>query len=602
MHRPLKQSSQPAASPWRRILFLLSHEQRRMLAMLIILTLISMALEMLGVGLIIPVLNLIAGRDPFEQYPALQPWSGYIGAIDHAYLMIIAVLVLAAIYTFKTAYLCYLTWKQFNFIFKVRSYLSQQLFAAYLDQPYTFYLQRNPSQLIQNVINEINIFAEILQAVLTLLAEGLVFIGIIVLLFYVEPLIILFMTVCLLILLFSYLVTRGIVVGWGESRQHHEKFRMQCIQQSLEGIKEIKLFGRENYFFDKYQYHNTGSASASERYSVLRALPRLWLELLVVFTLVIAVLVLSWKGSPTEMLLPVSGLFVAVAFRFIPLVSRLLSAIQVLRFNLPVINTLYDEIRLVGHCATDQSWGRHAGTPVFFRDSITLSKVCFSYRPDEKTILQDVNLTIKCGQMVGFSGATGAGKTTLINIIIGLLTPDSGVVLVDGQDIRDNYKGWQARIAYVPQSVFLMDSTIRENIAFGLLLAEINEAMILKAVRIARLESFIDNLPQGLDTVVGERGVRLSGGQRQRIGIARAVYHDPDVMVLDEASNALDVDTEKELMQAIYGLRGEKTILVIAHRASPLDVCERVFNIGNGGITEKPQIISSVRLNEPAED
>jgi ABC-type multidrug transport system fused ATPase/permease subunit len=275
-----------------------------------------------------------------------------------------------------------------------------------------------------------------------------------------------------------------------------------------------------------------------------------------------------------ESILPALGLFTAAAFRIMPSVNRVLSGVQSLRYGLPVIDVVHAELNLVMPKVVFSS---KLVTP--FREVIELSQISYTYPASAEAALKDISLTIQRGESVGFIGTSGAGKSTLVDILLGLLTPDTGKVRVDGQDIQTNLRNWQDQIGYVPQSIFLTDDTLRSNVAFGLPTDQIDEAAIWRAIYSAQLEQFVKELPLGLDTLVGERGVRLSGGQRQRIGIARALYHDPAVLVLDEATSALDTATESAVMDAVRALHGHKTLIIVAHRLSTIEHCDQFYRL-----------------------
>jgi ABC-type multidrug transport system fused ATPase/permease subunit len=354
---------------------------------------------------------------------------------------------------------------------------------------------------------------------------------------------------------------------------------IQHIQQGLGGVKDVKLLGREAYLVSQFQVHAVGSAHAARSQTTLQALPRLWLELLAVGGLTALIAIMIGQGKATQDMLPVVALFAAAAFRFLPSVNRVLGAVQGIRYQRPVVDALHGEIQLMsGDVDT-------AGAlPVSFDETLALEGVSFRYPGAEAWALRDVSLTIERGTSVGFVGTSGAGKSTLVDVVLGLLNPDTGAVKIDGRDIRSNLRGWQDQIGYVPQSIFLTDDTLRRNVAFGIPDEQIDESAIEYAVASAQLDSFVKALPDGLDTVVGERGTRLSGGQLQRIGIARALYHNPGVLVMDEATSALDTETERGVMEAVRALRGEKTLLVVAHRTSTVEHCDYVFRLEQGAL------------------
>ncbi len=565
----------------RKIWGLLTSAERRSAVVLLGLMLIGTLLETLGIGLVIPAIALLTERDFASNHPALQPALLALGNPSQQTLVIGGVVVLVGVYLIKALYLTFYTWRQMRFAFDVQTMLSQRLFTLYLRQPYTFHLQRNSAQLIQNVTAEVDTvtFTAMLPGI-SLLTETLVLAGFGSLLLAVEPLGTLIVACTLGVTSWSFShFTRGRIARWGEARQHHAGLRIQHLQQGLGGVKDIKLLGRETEFLEQYRLHNTQSARVNQLHQTLQQLPRLWLELLAVSGLAILVLSMLAQGRALEAMLPTLGLFAAAAFRLMPSVNRMLSAVHSLRFGLPVIDTLDAELKL----SVQEAAGTH--TPVTpFRAALELKQVTYTYPGAAEPAIKDISLAIQRGESVGFIGTSGAGKSTLVDILLGLLTPDSGEVRMGGKDIQHALRNWQDQIGYVPQSIFLTDDTLARNVAFGLSNSQIDEATVWRAIRAAQLEEFVHSLPQGLNTLVGERGIRLSGGQRQRIGIARALYYDPAVLVLDEATSSLDTATERDVMQTVSALQGNKTIIIVAHRLSTVEPCDRLYQLERGQI------------------
>jgi ABC-type multidrug transport system fused ATPase/permease subunit len=562
---------------------LLSPKHRRAAIAMLGLMLIGMVLETLGIGLVIPALALMTQGELATKNPVLVPWLNSLGNPSHTRLIIAGMLILVGVYTVKALFLAFLAWWQARFVFGLQANISQRLFAGYLRQPYSFHLQRNSAELIRNTIGHASSITSVVQQGLLLLTEILVLLGISALLLIVEPLgaILVVSTLGLAGWGFNRF-THNQVLRWGKTIQHHEGLRIQHLQQGLGGAKDVKLLGRESEFLAQYCAHNAGIARVCQLQATAQAIPRLWLELLAITGLAALVMVMIGQGKPLEALLPTLGLFAAAAFRLMPSVNRVLVAMQYARFYLPVIETLHDELRLLDASETPQR-----SQPLPFNRALTLDRVCFHYQSVEALALRNVSLSIPRGASVGFIGGSGAGKSTLVDIMLGLLTPVSGTVKVDGIDIQTNLRGWQDRIGYVPQSIFLTDDTLRCNVAFGLSNKQIDENAVWRAIRSAQLEQFVTDLPQGLDTVVGERGIRLSGGQRQRLGIARALYHDPAVLVLDEATSSLDIATENGVMEAVRSLHGEKTIIIVAHRLSTVSHCDYLYRLEKGVMVEE---------------
>jgi len=563
--------------------YLLTSAQRRVALVLVGAMLIGMVLETLSIGLVIPALALMTQSDLAVRYPVLVPWLNSLGNPSHERLVIAGMLTLVAVFAVKSLFLAFLAWWQARFAFGFQADISHRLFTGYLRQPYIFHLQRNSAQLIRNTIGQVDEIRGVIETGLILVAESLVLIGILALLVIVEPVgtLVIMITFGLVGWIFGRF-TQDRILRWGVARQFHEGLRLQHLQQGLGSAKDVRLLGRESDFLAQYQLHNIGNARVGEHQFVLRALPRLWLELLAVSGLAALVAVMIGQGKPLDALLPTLGLFAAAAFRLMPSVNRMLNAVQNLRFSLPVIDNLHSELLLFG---TTQAPQRGSFLP--FKNTLLLDQVSFRYPCTEAFALRGVSLAIPRGTAVGFIGQTGAGKSTLVDIILGLLTPDSGSVRLDGIDIQSNLRGWQDQIGYVPQSIYLTDDTLRRNVAFGLPNEEINETAVWRAIRAAQLEGYVSEQPQGLDSMVGERGIRLSGGQRQRIGIARALYHDPSVLVLDEATSSLDTATERSVMESVRALRGDKTLIIVAHRLSTVEQCDRLFRLDQGRLIEE---------------
>lgn len=571
-------------STFRKIYELLSREQRRSAGALLAMMLIGMVLETIGIGLVIPLLGLLTVQDLRASYPALVPLLQALGDPSREKIITVSMLLLVGIYAVKALFLACLAWNESRVVYAIQANLSQRLFTGYLRQSWTFHLQRNSAQLIRNATTEISQFTSgsLLPGML-LLTESLVLFGIGTLLLVVEPLGALVVVGVLGGAAWGFQrLTRGHLLRWGKARQYHEGLRIQHLQQGLGGAKDVKLLGREGDFFAQYSMHNLGSARVARYQNTLRQLPRLWLEFLAVIGLAVLVLVMMMQGKPLEALLPTLGLFAAAAFRLMPSANRLLGAIQSLRFGRAVVDTLHREIQQLEDTELPQ---RTRLLP--FERALALDGISYNYPNASSLALNGVSMTIRKGTSVGFIGGSGAGKSTLVDVILGLLTPGAGSVKVDGADIQSNLRGWQDQVGYVPQSIFLTDDSLRRNVAFGFADHQIDDEAVTRAIRAAQLDEFVSSLPDGVNSVVGERGVRLSGGQRQRIGIARALYHDPPVLVLDEATSALDAITEQGVMEAVDALHGNKTLIIIAHRLSTVQHCDRLYRLEQGKVVEE---------------
>ena len=559
-----------------KLISLFTPSQQRAALILVVLMLGGMVLETLGIGLVVPAMMLFTQADLAVRFPRVSQFLASAGLTDRNHLIVAGMLTVAAVFTLKCFYVAFVTAWQMRFVYGVQADISRRLFVGYLYKPYTFHLQRNSSELVKNVINATNELTMTgLVAVLILATECLVLSGIGLLLLYVEPVGALLAAGFLAIFGYTFnRATRRGIRRAGVAKQDHEEKRIRYMQQALGGAKELKLLGREQGAVTQYTTHNEASARIGQYQATLQALPRLWLELLAVLGLVVLVLTLVWQGKPIDGLIPTIGMFAAAAFRLIPSLYRILGSLQYLRYSIPIIDTLHAELNEANPTPLTT---KPAG--VDFSGEVTAVDVSVRYPQSESRAIANVSFTIAKGTTVGFIGGSGAGKSTLVDALLGLLPLDHGQILADGIDIHSDLRRWQDQIGYVPQSIFLTDDSVRRNIAFGLPDEAIDESAVRRAVLASQLDEFMAQLPAGLDTVVGERGVRLSGGQRQRIGIARALYHNPGILVLDEATSSLDAETENGVMQAISALHGSKTILIVTHRPNTLKYCDRVIRV-----------------------
>lgn len=564
-----------------RMYALLTPAERRASWKILALMIVGMIVDTLGISLVIPGVAVLIETDPEGANPDLRPVLAALGHPSRTELIVGAMIALVVASILRTGFLAFLAWRQAGFAYSVQANLSQRLLMRYLNQTYTFHLQRNSAQLIRNATREVEFFTlYCLINALLIGTEGLVMLGITTLLLVIEPAGSLAVAVVMGLAAWTFsLATRKRLARWGTARQHHEGIRLQRLQEALGGVKEVMLLGREAEFLRRYESANIASAALAQRQATILQLPRLWLELLAVLGLAVLVLVMLAQGREMSTLVPALGLFAIAGFRLMPSINRVLTAVQGFRYGQATIDVLHEELKEAPEPG-DQARGERAG----FRQELRLSEVAHIYPGAETVSLRDVSLRICPGESIGIIGPSGAGKSTLVDVCLGLLAPASGAVTVDGVDIREDLRAWQDQIGYVPQSVYLTDDTLRRNIAFGLPDDDIDETAVRRAVRDAQLEELVAGLPKGLDTVVGERGTSLSGGQRHRVGIARALYHDPAVLVLDEATASLDSDTERGVLQAVNALHGRKTVLIVAHRLSTVSACDRIVRMEAGRV------------------
>lgn len=565
-----------------RILSLLTQVEKRKAWFLLLLMLVGMLLETMSIGLVVPLIGLMMQDDIAIKYPAISPVLAYFNNPSQTEMILAAMATLIIIYLIKSAFLAFSIWKQTSFAYKLQGRISEQLFNLYLRQPYTFHLHKNSADLIRNATSEVTLFTLVINALLLLITEMMVLIGIAAILIYIEPIgAVVVVSVLVVAGLFFNRFTRNRVLRWGKARQHHDGLRIQHLQQGLGGVKEVKLYGRENDFLQQFSLHNYESARTNGNQVMIQQFPRLGLEFLAIFGLAMLVFIMTFNDVELATIVPTLGLFAAAAFRLMPSANRLLGALQTLRFHSPVIDILSKELKDYA-ASVDTATSPISDEIKKFEHTIEFKQVSYTYTGASIKALDNVSLTITKGETVGIIGASGSGKSTLIDILLGLLYAPQGAVEIDGIKLGDDAKVWQSQIGYVPQSIYLTDDSLKSNVAFGLPKDRIDDASVLRAIAAAQLTGFINLLPDGIETIVGERGIRLSGGQRQRIGIARALYHNPEVLVLDEATSALDSETEHDVMQAIYALHKTKTIIIIAHRLSTVEKCDKLFQLESG--------------------
>ena len=546
---------------------------------IVVMVIIGIFLETISLGIVVPIIGILTQDNYQEKYPWIVD---LFGSLSREELISAVMVAMVFIYIVRSLFLFWSLWIQKGFSASVSGRLSQSLFSIYLRQPYMFHLQRNSSTLMRNAKNATSVVTCGVDPFLVLLTDGLVAIAMFSLLIYVEPI----GTLAVLIVfgvstvLFQRL-TRRRIDNWGYRVDYHETKILQHLQEGFGGAKDVKILGRENEFLSQHEKHLGESIRINRIYNVILTLPRSFMEIITIVGLCLLVVSMVVRDRPLADIVPILGLFAAAAFRVMPSINRLLMATQTLIFNRSIIGSVYRDFLL------DTQEVNNSPHLEPFTKQLELKDVSFKYPTATTPSLQNVSLVVNRGEAVGFVGPSGAGKSTLVDVILGLFAPTSGVVSVDGCDVQQNLRNWQNQIGYVPQAIYLTDDTLRRNVAFGLNDENIDDDLVREAIRLAQLQEFVATLPDGLETVVGERGVRLSGGQRQRIGIARALYHKPSVLVLDEATSSLDTPTEHGVMQAVQALQGSKTVIIVAHRLSTVEYCDRLYRIEDSRITEE---------------
>ena len=572
----------------RQVWSLFEGPQKRRAIGLFFLMLMGAGFEALGIGLIMPFIALVADPASVAQMPVVPQVMDAVGATSSQAIVITAGLGLLGVYIIKNAYLALMYYAQFRFVFSNQVRLSRRLFDAYLKSPYAFHLNRNSAQLLRNVNEEVRMtFVNVLIPLLTLGVELSVIFVIAALLIAVEPVVapVAILTFAVISAGF-YKSIRSQTVRLGKEQQHHNGLMIQWVNQGLGGVKEAKVMGCEPYFLERYVHSSKHYARAVRFHRFVREIPRNVIETFGLGGMILVVVLLVARGQDMAHILPVLGLFAMAAMRILPSLTRIISALTGMRHFTPSVNVICRDLQMLER---SEQWRREQGptqNPITFEEEIRLEKISFSYPESEEPTIMDLDLAIRRGESVGFVGASGSGKTTTADLLLGLLPPDRGRVSVDGRDIREDLRSWQDQLGYIAQPVYLMDDTIRRNVAFGVDDDSIDDGMVWQALQDAQLANLISSLPHGLDTAIGEGGVRLSGGQRQRLGIARALYRRPELLVLDEATSALDNATEREISASIERLAGRITLVIIAHRLSTVRHCDRLFFLSEGRLAD----------------
>lgn len=567
----------------RKLFSIISSKEKKEAIVLLGMLILGMLLEMLSLGMVIPMILAMTKIETLINDSTFKSLLDFFGSPTESQIILILLGVMILAYLSKTGYLLFLTWKQSTFAQRISMNLSRRLFDGYLRQSYSFHVQRNSSALYRNVLGEVDLFTSVIQAILLLQTNISIFLGIFISILIVEPAgaSLIFSFFFVFAFVYFKLVKKRLVV-WGNKRQYHDTLRSKHLMQGLNGVKDIKILGREFFFIRQFEFHNSESFGIGIKVNVFQQVPRLLLELLAIIGLGLFLAFIIMMGRPVHLLLPVIGIFVAAAFRLVPAIGSVMSAIQTMRYADSVINLMYNEVRSF----EDMPETRESGIDISFRQEIKFNNVSFGYPKTEFKLLENASFSIKKNEMIGLIGESGAGKSTMADLLLGFYQPDSGSIEIDGTDISSSMRKWQKQIGYVPQTIYLTDDSIAANIAFGVSKDEVDVLALENAIEIAQLNQFINDLPDGINSVVGERGVRISGGQRQRIGIARALYHNPEVLILDEATSALDVETEKWVMQAINKLHYNKTIIIITHRLSTVERCDIVYKLEKGRLTQ----------------
>lgn len=550
------------------------------------LSLIAASLEAFGLGLIYVFIRALLEPGSAKTIPLIGGFLANFSTGEDATTIIIIVSILLAIYMVKNLFLIGFYYIQAKFIARNEAALAIRLLGQYLHGAYSLHITRNSADMIRNITGSTaTIFSAIVVAFITLASELVVIFAVGIVLITLEPV----FTIGSIVVLGAaigvfFIFSRSRVVRWGRVEQQCHGEILKALQQGFHSIKEVKILNCEDAIHKSFIRPRTRLAENQVKLATMTQAPRLWTETVVVFTVLCSVILILSGGGQVSNIFSALALFGAATFRLLPSMNRIILAINAIKGGTHSIDLVYDDTHdFKKH--QDIALNKEVAS-ITFEKELVVNDLIFSYAVGETPVLQNVSFTIKPGESIGFVGPSGAGKTTLIDILAGLLPPTSGTITADKSNIYDAAGKWRQHLGYVPQAVYLMDDTLRRNIAFGLDDENIDSEKVAKAIRLAKLDEIVTGLPQGLDTTLGDRGVRLSGGQRQRVGIARALYNNPAVLILDEATSALDSETEHEISNSIQNLKGHKTLFVIAHRLSTVRQCDRLIYLKNGRIKD----------------
>ena len=565
------------------ILYLVG-ESRSKLPALVLLFLFSSILDLLGLGLIAPYVSLIMNFE--NQNP---DWIGNkiiaLGLpMEQEFILIWMGVVLITVFLFKALTALYINHTIIVFSNMQEVRLKSHLMQTYQHLPYTEYIKRNSAEYVNAIIGHTISFRGALEMGLKTLSDGIIAIAIFSLLALTNGIALSLLVIILGVLVFGYdRVFRSSIKEYGRQSHHYATRLVQGVNEGIEGFKEIRILGREKYFYDLIKHNAERWTQNQGKTNIISSSPRYFLEFVLITFIVMLVITAYLFGNNLKALVPTIGFIGMAALRLFPVIHGLSNSLVHLRHNRFAVGWLYTDLIKLKESPKSVLKSSTKSTNGEFHE-LVLDGIQYFYPESKMPALDQISLRIQEGETVGFIGPSGAGKTTLVDLILGLLKPSKGSLLYNGEELKGSLSRWQSQIAYLPQQVFLIDNTLRNNVALGINDNEIDDQLVHESLNNASLQEFVDTLPQGVETKLGERGVRLSGGQRQRVAIARAFYHGRNVLVMDEATSALDHETESEIVEEIKRLKGKKTIIVIAHRLTTVEHCDRIYCLEKGKI------------------
>ena len=568
-----------------KIIKILRREDKIKLFFLFFLILFNVFLEMIGIGLIFPVLGFIISEEFFIKYSKYLVILSNFFQINQQNLVVFFSISLIFVFLIKNLIALYFAHYKYKFTYNLLNFFSENLYKNYLNKDISFFSDTNSSIPIRNIEN-VGVFTEGINQFLYILIDVIFFICILFLLFYISIVNTLYLIFITFVSLFIFRkLTKEKLTNIGKLRQNFLQKRIQSLLESFNAIREIKIFFKENFFYSKFKNSLNNFSYTSRVFETFQSAPRLLLEVLGVFCLASILIININLNYDSEIIITSIAIFGVSAIKILPGLSRILSSLQYLNHYLPVIDTTLDELKI-----NAQEYNKNnirnfseAESPnkFEFKEKIEIKNISFSY--GSKKILKNINLTIKKNEVIGIIGKSGSGKSTLANIITGILKPEEGSIKIDNKlNINEALNFKQNLFGYIPQSTFLIDDTIKNNVVFGQNEKDFEKDLFWKSLQIARIDNFILSLKDKENSLVGEKGVKISGGQAQRIGIARALYRSPSIMLLDEATSSLDMETEKDFINSIKNVRDKFTMIIITHRLASLDICDKIYKIENG--------------------
>ncbi|MCI8975628.1 ABC transporter ATP-binding protein [bacterium 1xD8-48] len=579
----------------KKMMVLLDGRQKRVMMFLVLLMLLGAVLETAGVSMVLPVMNVVMDEHAVEKHAYLRVICDilHIEYENTRGLIIVTMTALIGIFAVKNIFLFFQQKAQLKFVYTNQFATSRRMMINFMERPYEYYLNADTSVIQRSITSDVNNMYGLILSLLQLTSEAVVFLFLVAISLATDV----WMTVTVTVLILAVLIIikcilKPIMRKAGEDNQDYYSGLYKWIDQSVMGIKEIKIANRQNYFINEYAKCGEGYVNAVQRYNLYNATPRLLIETVAIAGMILYMMFQILKGTEVTDIMPQVMALAVAAVRLIPCANRInnfLTSISYFEpFFMGVSDNLQEEIRDESINYDKSAYQKKKNVEKLeIKDKIELKNIVYKYPNTETLIFDHANMEIPIGQAVGIVGTSGAGKTTIVDIMLGLLRIQSGEILADGVEVRENYESWLKNIGYIPQNIFMIDSTIRKNVAFGCPDDEIDDEKVWRALAEAQLDGFVRGLPEGLDTGIGERGIRISGGQRQRIGIARALFEDPEVLVLDEATSALDNETEAAIMDSINRLHGKKTLVIIAHRLQTIEKCDMVYRVENGRVARE---------------